>query len=389
MAVGTMPRRGLGARLRDAAGGFSGRRLVVPLIVLALLAAGGVYGARALTKEKGTRFTAYFDAAVGVHEGSDLRILGVAVGTVDSIDPQGTTVKVTGTLDHGIKVPADVQAVVVSPSVVSGRYIQLSPAYESGPTLGEGDEIPASRTATPVEIDQLYESITDLTDALGPNGANKDGALSRLVDSGAANLGGNGKAIGDSIKEFGAATQTLSGASPQLFSTIKNLQQFTTMLKDNDSAVRDAERQLSDVTTFLADDKELLSGALRELAGALGKVETFVKDNRAKLKGNVDKLAGITQALVRQRASLAEMLDVAPLAADNFLKTYNPDSRTIDGRGNLLELAPGRNVDPPAEDPGTAGLVKVPESRQESLPALPLPTVGDVYGTPQDEGDTR
>ena len=61
------------------------------------------------------------------------------------------------TLDHGVKVPAGAGAVVVAPSVVADRYIQLTPAYTGGPRLGDHAVIPATRTATPVEIDQLYD----------------------------------------------------------------------------------------------------------------------------------------------------------------------------------------------------------------------------------------
>ena len=74
--------------------------------------------------------TAYFPRTVSVYEGSDVRVLGVPVGKVDKVEPEGTQVKVTMTYDEEIKIPADAQAVIVSPSVVGDRYIQLTPAYE-------------------------------------------------------------------------------------------------------------------------------------------------------------------------------------------------------------------------------------------------------------------
>ncbi|NED81419.1 ABC transporter substrate-binding protein, partial [Streptomyces sp. SID11233] len=83
------------------------------------------------------------------------------------------------------KVPANARAVAVAPSVVADRYIQLTPAYTKGPRLRDGAELPLSRNRTPVEIDQLYDSLTELSKALGPEGANADGALSDLLDTGA------------------------------------------------------------------------------------------------------------------------------------------------------------------------------------------------------------
>jgi virulence factor Mce-like protein len=372
---------------------FSRRGVVSAGIALILVLTGVLV---VLARPAGMKLTAYFGQAVGVYSGSDLRILGVKVGKIDSVRPEGRQVRVTMSLDHGVAVPAGAVAVAVAPSVVADRYIQLSPAYTDGPRLANHAVIPVTRTATPVELDQLYDSISRLSKALGPNGANRKGALSNLLDTGAANLGGNGKELGDMIDDFGQATKTLSGSSDDLFATLRNLQKFTTMLKANDGQVRLAEQQLSQVNGFLSDDRQNLGAALQQLATALGAVQRFIRDNRARLKSNVTKLASITQTLVDQRASLAEALDSAPLAADNVLNAYDPVHQTLDGRGDLNELSMGEPLTTTAASQagrlcsvtgaqslcrkygmGSRDLVPLPSSRR--LP-LPLPPVGDVYG---------
>lgn len=353
---------------------------------LAVVAVAATSGVMALDEEGTTTVTAYFDQATGVYAGSDLRILGVRVGTVESVKPRGKEVRVVLRLDRGITVPKDAHAVVVAPSLVADRYIQLAPAYDGGPRLADNAVLPAARNATPVEVDQLYESITELSTALGPEGANADGALAGLLDTGAKNLDGNGKAIGDSIEQFGKATKTLDRSSGDLFDTLSYLQSFTTMLKDNDSDVRTAEQQLNSVTGFLAEDKENLSAALRELGTALGRVKTFIEDNRGALKENVDALVPLTQTLVDQRASLAEAMDTLPLAAGNVLNAYDPVNRTLNGRTNLNELSMGGPLVEPESDarnPSLTGLAPVDPTRRKALPALPLPEVGTVYGTPE------
>nr|WP_103884157.1 MCE family protein [Actinacidiphila yanglinensis] len=360
------------------------RRVLSVVVVLAIVAAGLVAaGFAAFGGPSGRHVTAYFDRTVGVYAGSDLRILGVKVGTVESVTPQGKQVKVGLRLDHGIKVPAKAGAVVVAPSVVADRYIQLTPAYTGGAQLPDHGVIPAARTATPVEIDQLYDSVTQLSKALGPNGANTTGALSNLLDTGAQNLKGNGKDIGQSIDQLGQATKTLNGHSDDLFATLSYLQSFTTLLKNNDGKVKAATDQLSTVSGFLAADKEDLGGALQQLSTALGSVKTFIQDNRARLKTSITKLTPITQSLVDQRASLAELLDDAPLAADNILNAYNPKSQTLDGRTDINELSMGGGVDPAstaATTRSTAGGTNVPSADGSSAPPLPLPPVGTVYG---------
>ncbi|MFF9350581.1 MCE family protein [Streptomyces sp. NPDC014734] len=347
---------------------------------LAVVAVAATTGVMALDDEGTTTVTAYFDQATGIYAGSDLRILGVKVGTVESVKPRGKEVRVVLRVDKGVKVPEDAHAVVVAPSLVADRYVQLAPAYSGGAALADGAELPAANNATPVEVDQLYASITELADTLGPDGANAQGAFAGLLDTGAKNLKGNGKDIGDSIEQFGKATKTLDKSSGDLFDTLSYLQTFTTMLKDNDGNVRAAEQQLNSVTGFLADDKKNLGAALKELGTALGQVKTFIQHNRSALKKNVDALVPLTQTLVDQRASLAESLDTLPLSAGNVLNAYDPKNRTLNGRTDLNELSMGGPV---LRSAGLQGLAPVDAERRRALPALPLPEVGTVYGTPE------
>ncbi|MDL4818442.1 MCE family protein [Actinomadura opuntiae] len=293
-----------------------------------------------LRPQEGTRVTVYFHDAVGVYKGSDVRVLGVKVGTVNSVRAAGTKVRAVVTVDHGVDVPADAKAVAIAPSLVADRYVQLTPAYTGGPKLAAGATIPVERTATPVELDQIYDSIRKLSDQLGPNGVNKDGALSRVLGTGAENLQGNGQDIRTTTERMAQAAKTLSGSQKDLFATISNLSAFTSMLKTNDGQVRQAEQQLADVSGFLADDRRELDAALRTLAAALAKVKTFIHDNREQIRTNVAKLSKITQLLVDQRRSLAEALDVQPLNVTNVLNAYDPKTRTLMGRGDLNEMSP-------------------------------------------------
>ncbi len=297
---------------------------------------------------------------------------------------------------------------VVAPSVVSDRYVQLTPAYTSGPKLADNATIPRERTATPVELDQLYDSLNKLTTTLGPNGANKNGALSDLLNTAAANLKGNGQNLGDTIKQLGEATKTLSGSKDDLFATVDNLQKFVTTLANSDQQVRSFNTQLAQVSGNLAGQRADLGDALRELSGALGQVQSFIKDNRDVLKSNVDKLTGVTKVLVDQRAALAEILDVAPTGIGNVANAYNAASGTLDARADLNELSQPpivmvcnlvrqvtpKNLPPVLSDacgqlaPVLTGVLPLPSfqqiltsMQQGKVPPLPVPLLGQMLGS--------
>ncbi|MFD9892309.1 MCE family protein [Amycolatopsis sp. NPDC059027] len=374
-------------------------------IVLALVVAGALWWT---LKDAGrNHLTAYFAGAVGLYEGNSVKMLGVDVGTVTKIQPMGNQVKVDLQYDRSVPVPADAKALIVSPSLVSDRYIQLAPAYTGGPRINDGTVIPLNRTEVPLEVDQLAASLSKVSKSLGPNGANKTGSLSNLLDTAAKNVDGNGQALHDTITKLGQAAGTLQGNSGDLFKTVENLGQFSQTLVNSDGQVRQFERQLADVSGYLAGEKDNLAATVRQLGTTLTSVQAFIEQNRGRVKSNVDKLASVTKVLVDQRSALAETLDVAPLGLSNLVNTYNGSSGTLDARPLLNELTQPPLVmvcnllkqTPAALDAlGDAcksiagvvdGLVPLPSIAQVihslqngQLPPLPLPIAGQLYGSP-------
>jgi phospholipid/cholesterol/gamma-HCH transport system substrate-binding protein len=328
--------------------------------VLVLLVAAGVWWV--LERPGGTRVTAYFDAAVGLYQGSDVRVLGMPIGTVTQVTPQGPQVRVDMVLDPDVPVPATAQAVAVAPSLVSDRYVQFTPPYDGGPRMTDGTVVPRQRTATPLELDDLNKNLDKMMTALGPSGANSKGALSDALTVEAQNLRGNGEAINQMIHQLGQAQNTLAGSKEDWFGTIDHLQRFNKALADTDQQVQRFNAQLADAAHFLAGQRGELGRALHELGPALEDIQRFLHDNRAPIKTNVDNLVGVTQALVDQRGALAEVLDVAPLGLSNLANTYDASTQTLQTRSNINEL-----TNPP--------IVIVCKLLRQSTPTRPVPPV--------------
>jgi phospholipid/cholesterol/gamma-HCH transport system substrate-binding protein len=306
------------------------------LAVVTLLIAAGLAVA---LHPPGRTVTAYFRSAEAVFSGNSVRVLGVPVGTITEVVPEGTRVRVRMELfDDDARLPADARAVVIAPSLVTGRYVQLTPTWSGGPELVDGAVIPLERTAVPLGVDDLSRTATELSRALGPNGVNAEGALSDALDVGAANLGGNGQAFNDTVRDLGELTGTLSGSREELFGTVTELQSFVSMVAANDAEVREFNRRLADVSGFLADERDDLAAALGELSVALGEVADFVRDNRQLVESDVDRLVDVTEVLARQQDALAATLDIAPDALGNLADAYNASSGTLDTGADLNEL---------------------------------------------------
>jgi phospholipid/cholesterol/gamma-HCH transport system substrate-binding protein len=307
---------------------------VVVLIVAALVLAWPGGGTRTITAD--------FPRAVSLYKGSDVKILGVAVGKVDEVTPIGTKVRVKISYDDKYDLPADVKAAVISPSIVGDRFVQLTPVYRGGAKLADNAKLGLDRTATPLELDEIFGSINDLTKALGPDGANKPdasgtGALTRLLDSTAKNFGGQGVQFNATLKNLGKLTQTLSNNKDELFGSLAEVETFTKALAQNDTTVRKFSDSLASGAGLLADERDDLAAVLQNLSVALTQVKSFVSENKVALSTNIKGLNQISKTFVKNRAALEESLKYAPQALNNLALTYNETSGTLDTRANIGE----------------------------------------------------
>ena len=234
--------------------------------------------------EERKTLTAHFPRTVSLYEGSDVRVLGVAVGTVDSVTPSGTDVVVKISYEDAVKIPSDAKAVIISPSVVGRPLRPAHPGVHRRRGAGQtARRMDVEQTAVPLELDQIYDNLDKLNVALGPNGANREGALSDLLEVTADNFGGQGEQFNQTIRDFSDFSQTLSDNRTEFFDSTRALQGFISTLAENDQTVRQFNDSIADVSTVLEGEKEELAAALRNLSVALGEVSTFVRDNRASL----------------------------------------------------------------------------------------------------------
>lgn len=310
-------------------------KALVPLVVAALAVTLAVLF---WPGEPMHRVTAYFKNAVGLYPGADVRILGIPVGKVESVTPAGATVKVVLSYEAKRKVPKDGKAVIVSQSLVSDRFVQLTPVWTKGAVMEDGGTFPENQTDVPVEVDDIAASLNELSLALGPDGANADGSLSRLLEVTAKNLDGNGEDFRETLDDSAKVLSTLSDNREDITATIENLEGVTSALAANDDTVRQFTQHLSDVSVQLNGEKEELSQALKILAPTLDNVTRFVKTNREQLSDDVHDLAEVTAVLVKRQDALAEFLETAPIGISNMTRAYDPISGTLHTRTNFRML---------------------------------------------------
>jgi phospholipid/cholesterol/gamma-HCH transport system substrate-binding protein len=314
--------------IRDQLSSTRAKVLLAAIVVLALAAVVLPQVMAGNTK----RAVAYFPLAMHLYPGSDVDVLGVKIGTVTSVTPQATRVKVVLKYDASRRIPAGATAVVDEPTLVADRVIELSPAYDGGPVLADGATIPIQRTGVPLELDQLTGNLVQLAQALGPQGANRMGALGRAIQVGAANMAGEGAQAHTTVSRLSRLMSTIGDNRDALFGTIRNLQSFTTTLAQHDAETRSFTTDLADVSQQLAQESGAFSTALHNLGIALGDVARFIHANRNELSTDVRQLGTVTRILARERLLLAHIADFGAVGISNYPHMYTPSARTYNAR---------------------------------------------------------
>ncbi len=287
----------------------------------------------------GHKIVAYFNSTVGLYPKDEVRIVGVPIGTVDSIEPQPEAVKVTMSIEKGVKVPADAQAIVISPNLVSARYVQLTPAYKDGPVMANGATIGLDRTAVPVEWDEVKTELTKLSTSLGPQAGSVKGPLSDFVNQAADSFDGNGDSFRQALRELSQTAGRLGDSRTDLFGTVKNLQILTNALSNSNEQIVQFSGHLASVSQVLADSSTNLDSTLGTLNQALSDVRGFLSDNNSALISSVDKLSQFTKLLSDQSDDIEQILHVTPNGLANFYNIYDPAQGTATGLLSLPNFA--------------------------------------------------
>ena len=286
-----------------------------------------------------TTVTGYFADSTGLYNGDDVVILGVRVGKVEKIEPQPSRVKITFWYNAKYRVPAEAKAVILSPSLVTPRSIQLTPAYTGGAVMPTGAVIPQERTAVPVEYDDLRQQLEKLTQTLQPTKPGGTSTLGAFINTAADNLRGQGPDIRDTLIKLSQAISAIGDHSGDLFSTLKNLSILVSALHDSSDLLRQLNQNLAAVTNLLSNDPNEVGNAVRDLNDVADDVRNFVADNRETLGTTSDKLASVSKALNDSLDDVKQILHVAPTAFQNFLNIYQPAQGALTGALGVNQFA--------------------------------------------------
>jgi phospholipid/cholesterol/gamma-HCH transport system substrate-binding protein len=298
-------------------------------VVLALVVA--FVGWRLYHKLTNNTVVAYFPAANALYAGDRVQIMGLPVGAIDKIEPAGDKMKVTFHYQNKYKVPANASAVILNPTLVASRFIQLEPPYKGGPVLADNSVIPIERTQVPVEWDELRNSITNIVSKLGPTPEQPKGPFGDVIESYADGLAGKGTQINTTLDSLSRALTTLNEGRGDFFAVVRSLALFVNALHQDDQQFVALNQNLADFTTRLTHSDTEFASAIQQFDSLLTTIRPWLAKNRDALVHDVNNLADATNTLLQPDSlnGLETALHVLPTAASNVNQIYHPSHGAV------------------------------------------------------------
>lgn len=236
----------------------------ISTLILALTLSNGTFGADRST------YKAVFSDVTGMAKGDDVRISGVAVGSVKKVEIiKRDKALVTFGVDSKVPLTANTNATIKFRNLVGQRYIALTQGADGvRTTLKPGATIPESRTQEALDLNVLLNGFKPVFQALSPADTNKfayeivqtlqgeSGNVENLLartSSLTQTLAGRDQLIGDVITNLSDVLDTVGSRDRQLTDTIDTLQQFVTGLKDDRNAILDSVDGISELTDETSD----------------------------------------------------------------------------------------------------------------------------------------
>ncbi|MGO3328130.1 MCE family protein [Gordonia sp. (in: high G+C Gram-positive bacteria)] len=269
-----------------------------------------------------TTVTAYFDDVSGLYEGNDVAVLGMPIGRILSVDPQGTRVKVEMTVDDDVAIPEDVTAAIVNTSIVTTRHVELTPAYTGGPKLGDDGVI--KHTKAPVEIGTLFDSIDRLVVNLSGDKPG-EGPIADLVDITSGVADGNGERLRDALEALAKAGKTGADNGDAIVDIIKSLSTLTTTLTDNYPKMMQFSSSMTQVSQMLGDQSAGLVSTLGDLNRTLQNTSEFLANNAGTISSSTGRLSAVIGNLSDYSRQVVEAVDIAPLLFQNLSNSISAE----------------------------------------------------------------
>ena len=248
----------------------------------------------------GDTYYAAFSEAGGLKPNDEVRIAGVRVGKVKSVDLEGDHVRVQFLVDSGADFGGSTGAAIKVKTLLGAMYLSLEPAGSG--QLREGAEIPQSRTTSPYDVVQAFSGLAERSERIDTD------QLAKSLNTMASLTENTPKEFRSALTGLSSLSQNIAARDDQLNTLLTNMHKVSTVLGDRRGDLVTLMRDGDKLFRALAARRESVHNLLTATSQLSAQLTALVKDTRADLKPALDHLYGVVQVLQKNQDNLDNSL---------------------------------------------------------------------------------
>ena len=265
-------------------------------------------------------YLAKFTDASGLKEGDDVRIAGVKVGQVDSIEVvegERNLAEVRFDVEHTYRLPETATATIKYRNLVGQRYLALGTDVPGDKALPDGGTIPPERTKPALNLTVLFNGFKPLFKALSPKDVNQLSAEIISV------FQGEGGTITSLLQYTASLTTAIASKDQVIGQVIANLNTVLGTVNAHGPQLGDLIEQTQKLVSGLAEQRKPIGDAVSALGDLAVSTTGLLADARPALKDDVAKLGVLSQNLGDSGELLNHLLEVLPGNLQKFTRTLS------------------------------------------------------------------
>jgi len=279
------------------------------LVAIALVLAVAASWRRLPFVDSSVAYRAEFADASGLVPGEEVRVSGVKVGTVRTIELAG---------DH-VVVGFDVSDVVLGDRTEAGievktllgqHYLSVTPVGED--PLPEDALIPLDRTTTPMNIVPAFDRLS------GQVARTDTDQVAAAFDALSATLRRTAPEMGSALTGLSRLSRTVTRHDDQIAELFDRADRVTGVVSDRDQELGQLLTASQQVLATLDQRRAVIRGIIRDTAALATQLRGLVDDNEAVLRPALRDLATVTRVLRRSERQLDQTLTYAAPYAREF-----------------------------------------------------------------------
>ena len=266
-----------------------------------------------------TTYRAMFTDATGLLPGDDVRIAGVRVGEVDSIEvaqrPRRALARVTFTVDADRTIATSTRALIRYRNLVGQRYVALAEGAGTDRPLRENGTLPLRQTQSALDLTVLFNGFKPLFAALNPEDVNS--FAMEIIKT----LQGEAGNVNSLLTHTASLTTTLADRDAVIGRTIDNLNAVLETVDERDRAFSTLIVELQRFISGLAEDRAAIGASLTNIAGLAESTAGLVRDARPAIRDDVRELGEVSKTLADHEDVVAGVLQRLPNKLNTITRT--------------------------------------------------------------------